>query len=163
MRRHPAAGLCFASSTMRRFLLLKSTDSCGQRISTISSGTPATRSDVRACWHVSRVGASQPNLAPPKLCWRCLMMLAAIHVLPLPAGAMIRPSLVLAHSTAFCWYSLRFIILGNLPLRPLLHSERRVLSAPHGAIRRHSFVVLSVESALDCVVAHFLFSNFLNA
>ncbi len=32
-----------------------------------------------------------------------LMMLAAIHVLPLPAGAMISPSLVLAHSTAFFW------------------------------------------------------------
>ena len=37
------------SSTISMSFLLKSTDSCGQRISTISSGTPATRSDVRAC------------------------------------------------------------------------------------------------------------------
>jgi len=69
----------------------------------------------------------------------------------------------LAHSTAFCWYSLRFIILGNLPLRPPLHDGQRVLSAPHGAIRRHSFVVLAVEGTLDFVVAHLFSSNFLNA
>ena len=163
MRRHPAAGLCLHSSTISMSFLLKSTDSCGQRMSTISSGTPATRSDVRACWHVSRVGASQPNLNPdPPFC-SFLMMLAAIHVLPLPAGAMIRPSLVLAHSTAFFWYSLRFIVLGNLPLRLLLHSRRRVLSVPQGTARCHSFVVLAVEGSLDFVVAHLFSSNFLNA
>jgi len=103
IRRHDSAGACLASSTMMTAFVKKSTDSWGQRTSTKSGLTPTDSSAAIACWQVSRVGASHPKREPGKRDEKCLMIEAAMRVFPHPAGAMMIPPSLMAHSTARCW------------------------------------------------------------